>query len=69
MTDHDVSSQGIDNSENPENPNDFSCEDNLSNSENETSVILAKKEQKTTSLIWEYFEIISLEKAKCSFCE
>ena len=67
MTDHDVSSQGIDNTENPD--DFFSSEDNLSNSENETSVIPAKKEKRTTSWIWEYFEIISLEKAKCSICE
>ena len=66
MTDHNISLQGIDNSENSD---DFFSEDNLSNSENETSVIPAKKEQRTTSWIWEYFEIISLEKAKCSFCE
>ena len=66
ITDYDILSQEIDNSDNPDNfP---SNENNLSNSENDTSVISAKKEKRTTSWIWEYFEIISLEKAKCSFC-
>ena len=69
MTD---SSQGI----NQDNSNNFSSdednfssdEDNFSSSENETRIISTKKEKRTTSWIWEYFEIISNEKARCSFC-
>jgi hypothetical protein len=66
MTDHNVSSQEIDN---PENSNDFSSSENDLSSENETSMIPAKKEKRTTSWIWEYFKIISLEKTRYSFCE
>ena len=43
---------------------------NKDNNESETRVLSGNKnEKRITSWIWKYFEIISDEKAKCTFCK